>query len=90
MSDRWHLEYLAAVLIADPGKRYTLSVKLCVKFCLCIMIVCRVYLKSNKRSLLDAILNILGIVSISDLVDYTPTADLIMNVYPEFIVFIMN
>ena len=47
-------------------------------------------MKSNKRSLLDAILNILGIVSISDLDDYTPIADLIMNVYPEFDFFIMN
>ena len=33
---------------------------------------------------MDAILNILGIVSISDLDDYTPIADLIMNVHPEF------
>ena len=41
-------------------------------------------MKSNKRSLLDAILNILEIVSISDLDDYTPIADFIMNVYPEF------
>ena len=48
----------------------------------------RVYLKSNKRSLLDAILNILGIVSISDLDDYTSIADLIMNVCPKFNLFI--
>ena len=50
----------------------------------------RIYLKSSKRLQLDAILNILGIVSISDLDDYTPIADLIMNVYPEFNLFIMN
>ena len=50
----------------------------------------RFYLKSSKRSLLDAILNILGIVSISDLDDYTSIAELIMNVYPEFNLFIMN
>ena len=43
----------------------------------------KVYWKSNKRLLLDAILNILGIVSISDLDDYTPIADLLMNVYPK-------
>ena len=43
-----------------------------------------IILKIKKRLLLDAILNILGIVSISDLHDYTPIADPIMNVYPEF------
>ena len=43
-----------------------------------------VYLKNNQRSLLVAILNILEIVSISDLGKNTPIADLIMNVYPEF------
>ena len=89
MSARWHLKYIAVVPITDPGERCTFSVKLCVKFCHCIMTFI-VYLKSNKRSLVDAILNILGIVSISDLVDYTQIADLSMNVHPEFNSFIMN
>ena len=45
--------------------------------------------KNNQRSLLDAILNILEIVSISDLDKNTSIADLIINVYPEFHFFIM-
>ena len=47
-------------------------------------------MESSKRPLLDAILNILGIVSISNLDDNTTIADLIINVYPEFNSFIMN
>ena len=89
MSAGWYLEYLTAVPIANPGRNVLPQWSFLSTFAFVLWHLESIS-KSNQRSLLDAILNILEIVSISDVDDSKLIADLNMNVYPEFNLFIMN